>query len=411
MRIHFVGLGKLGLPVALALEQAGHTLSGWDTSEARREQIQCREVAEEAHEPLLGDFLRESRITLLPLDGLQHPPDVVMVAVQTPHQPEFEGCVPLSREPQDFDYTHLREAVSDVATAVRRRGIDPLIVVISTCLPGTFDRELHAIVGSLRFAYHPLFIAMGQVIEDFRNPEFVLVGSDTIQLPREFDRLYGNGVSSRAPIRHMSVTSAELTKVAYNAWLGYKIMLANGLAELSDEVEANVDDVLGTLKLATDRLVSTRYMDAGMGDGGGCHPRDQIALSWLAKEVGLSHDTFDVVIRAREAHAEWLADIWCDVADDYGLPMVMLGRAYKPNSTLTTGSAARLVEHYVRCTGRELRVEDRPFEDTPVACYFLATPHPWFTKWVPPDGSVMVDPWGLASNHDGLTVIRPGRRV
>ena len=157
----------------------------------------------------------------------------------------------------------------------------------------------------------------------------------------------------------MSITSAELTKVAYNAAIGYSSVLANGIAELSEAVGADCDDVMGTLQLATDRLVSDRYMKPGMGDGGGRHPRDQIALSWLAKECDLYYDPFGKIIRAREAHAEWLADIWSAESTESGLPMIMLGLAYKPNSNLTTGSHARLVEHYVKSFS--VRVDGRTF--------------------------------------------------
>lgn len=445
-----VGLGKLGLPVALALEHAGHEVSGWDASERRREQIEARRVPEAAHEPHVAEYLAETRLRLQPILGRA---DVILIAVQTPHKPEFEGCTPLEREPEDFDYTTLREAV-DLTARMVRAGIDadstwnPLVVVISTCLPGTFDRDLRPVLFDatetycvevdvptsnarfshrrelrevteplrpIRFAYMPLFIAMGSVIRDFTRPEFILTGADSHVCPPIELMAMLSPVVHRNPLdlaRPMSITSAELTKVAYNAWLGYKLMLANGLAELSDKVGANVDDVLGTLKLATDRLVSTRYMDAGMGDGGGCHPRDQIALSKLAKNKGLSHDTFDVVIRAREEHARWLADLWCDEADASGLPMMMLGQAYKAGSTITTGSAARLVLHYARARGRApVILHDFPGDAgvPPGFCSFLGTPQGHFLS--PHTEGVVVDPWGLFPEGPKVRVVRPGRRA
>lgn len=450
MKVHLVGLGKLGLPVALALERAGHTLTGWDVSEQRRRQIELRSVPEDGYEPDVGFLLSRSEIKLV--ERVPADTEIVLVAVQTPHKPEFEGCVPLDREPEDFDYEALSNALHGVVYDCRTQDLDPLVVVISTCLPGTFDRNLRYLVQprrlgdgrllpAIRFAYHPLFIAMGQVISDFRNPEFVLIGTDGGEMPRELRDLYAslypsdersaaqiaysratNPTAARLlevpEIRCMSITSAELTKVAYNAWLGYKLMLTNGLAELSDRVGANVDDVMGTLKLATDRLVSTRYMDAGMGDGGGCHPRDQIALSHIARREGLSSDTFSVVIRQREQHAKWLADLWCDEADRTALTMVMLGEAYKPNSPLKTGSASRLVLHFVRARGREVRVLDEhpgwmllgPQSDWPVPhCFFLGTPHDWTRDF--PLAGVLVDPWGIRPDVDGLEIIRPGRRA
>jgi UDPglucose 6-dehydrogenase len=294
------------------------------------------------------------------------------------------------------------------------------VVVVSTCLPGTFDREVRPLVGGdVRVAYHPLFIAMGSVIGDYRNPEFVLVGSDTGTVPLELLRMYWPLYGGRRPYRQMSITSAELTKVAYNAAIGYKLMLANGVAELADKVGADCDSVMGTLKLATDRVVSEKYLTPGMGDGGGCHPRDQIALSWLAGDAGLSHDPFGFIIRARERHARWLAHEWEKAAllvahsgaRARGVPMVMLGEAYKPNSTLTTGSHARLVAHYAREFGCDIVTTDQPLGEYPVAAYFLATPHDHFMTARLSEGSVLVDPWGVFPDQEGVEIVRPGRRA
>ena len=402
-----VGLGKLGLPVALALLDVGHFVTGWDTSGERCAQIDRCDVPESAYEQGLDGLLRDVGIRMDQLSDLELAPEIILIAVQTPHQPEFEGCVPFDREPEDFDYTALWVAVNRTVATVKEKRWDPLIVVISTCLPGTFDRELRSMLRGLRFAYHPLFIAMGSVIEDFRNPEFILIGSDDATIPQEMMDMYSPIYPANYPIiRMMSIISAELTKVAYNVAIGYKLMLANGIGELSDKVGANCDDVMGTLKFATDRLVSTRYMDAGGGDGGPCHPRDQIALSHLARRVGLSHDTFNVVIRAREQHARWLADIWCDEADLHRLPMCMLGDEYKANSELRTGSAARLVMHYARARGRD------PFMISEVAmtsgCFFLSVPHDWVLE--DEYKGVLIDPWGVYPDRDGLHVVRPGRR-
>src|SRR5947209_19525288 len=108
MRVHVAGLGKLGLPVALALEQAGHTITGWDISETRRDQILSGNAPEAAHEPQLRLYLARTRLELLPV--VPADAEIVLVAVQTPHQPEFEGVTPLERPAQDFAYTWLRAA-------------------------------------------------------------------------------------------------------------------------------------------------------------------------------------------------------------------------------------------------------------------------------------------------------------
>jgi UDPglucose 6-dehydrogenase len=421
-----VGLGKLGLPVALTLADAGHEVMGWDASEERRHQIVYREVPEVEYEDGLADLMHRHEVPLLPIDRLVEDlnPEVILVCVQTPHASEFEGTTPLESDPEDFDYSHLRAAVAEIGVAVDGCDADPLVVIVSTCLPGTFDREIRSLQYDLRMAYHPLFIAMGSVIEDFKAPEFVLVGSDYEEMPVELVRLYedfydlcGPGVA--AFLRHMSITSAELTKVAYNAAIGFKLLLANTVAELSDKVGANCDDVMDTLKLARKRLVSTAYMTPGMGDGGGCHPRDQIALSWLAAEYELSADSFLFIVQAREEHARWLAGEWAAHAVKYDLPMVMLGEAYKANTPLKTGSHAALVAHYAREDGHDILATDGPLADYPRACYFLATPHHHFLGAPLAAGSVLVDPWGAYANDPfardhgspGLEVVQPGRRA
>jgi UDPglucose 6-dehydrogenase len=402
VKVGFVGLGRLGLPVALAIEDAGHEVAGWDTSPERRADILHRRVREGAHEPQLEALLNRSHLprSLTPLSELGRWADVVMVCVQTPHEPEFEGCVPLTRAPQDFDYSFLACALADL------HGATALVNVVSTCLPGTFERLRHHRGVPARMSYNPLFIAQGSVIADFRNPEFVLIGCQGI--PSELVALYRSVCGSSVKIKAMSATSAELAKVSYNSIIGAKIALANTVAMLADATGADATDVSDALRCATDRLVSDAYMSPGLGDGGGCHPRDNIALSWLARSCGV-HDLFGDLVRAREAHARWLADVWIKEADACGHRLVMLGAEYKADTNITTGSAARLVEHYVRCRGREPEVRRPPGVPVDPCCFLWSTPHStWHIEEIAAD-SVVVDPWG--SFPGGVAhVVRPGRR-
>ena len=431
MRVGVIGLGKLGLPVALALEQAGHKIYGCEASPSRVAAIVSRTIPELDYEPHLAEYLDASEVVCGPVDRMaEWEPDVILVTVQTPHAPEFEGVTPLESKPQDFDYTHLKAAVAEVGEAFEYSDHDPLVVIVSTCLPGTFEREIRPLADAfgMRMAYHPLFIAMGSVIEDFRNPEFVLVGSAELsqrdaharsQLVQMYAPVLADPPgcdSTKPPFRFMSITSAELTKVAYNAAIGFKLLLANTVAELSDKVGANCDDVMDTLKLATKRLVSTAYMTPGMGDGGGCHPRDQIALSWLADRADLSSDPFGMIVWAREEHAKWLAAMWVAEGCKKSMPLVMLGEEYKANTSLTTGSHARLVGHYLDEWGRVYHV-DRSASDvarqspSQPCCYFLSCPHDWALSATLPEGSVVVDPWGMFPEREGVEVVRPGRRA
>lgn len=333
MKVGFVGLGKLGLPCALAIEAAGHEVAGWDTNHEVREYIGKRVIPYK--EEGAQELLEKSNIWVTDPAHLSGWADIVFVAVQTPHQPEYEGATPLPETRADFDYTWLKQAVSTVSQA-------NCVVVISTVLPGTIEREIKPLIEEERLLYNPFFIAMGTTIQDFRSPEFVLVGTDLAHPGLLLD-LYRT--IHYKPFFVTTIKTAELTKIAYNTFIGMKIAFANAMMELCEKTGADVDDLVDALSLATARVFSPSYMRGGMGDGGGCHPRDNIALSWLAREVDLSFDLFESLMVCREKQTEWLADILVDEQNAHSeyRPIEILGKSYKPESNLTVGSPATLL--------------------------------------------------------------------
>lgn len=336
MRVGLVGLGKLGLPVALAIESAGHKVYGWDEQPAIRKMI-----AEGGPLPYqevdVPELLADNSIIVAPPSTFVDKVDLVVVAVQTPHQPEFEGITRLPEERADFNYDHLCAALVSVDDAKCP------VVVISTVLPGTMGS-----LGATHVLYNPFFIAMGTTIPDFRNPEFVLVGTDGTH-PGILRDFYAT-IHDR-PVFVTTIKTAELTKVAYNTFIGLKIAFANTMMELCEKTGADVDDLVDALSLADRRLLSPAYLRGGMGDGGGCHPRDNIALSWLAREVGLSFDLFECLMVCRERQTEWLAKLVANATMPEGgptnayLPVEILGKAYKPETNLTVGSPATLLSN------------------------------------------------------------------
>src|SRR3954463_15516103 len=135
MNIGVLGLGKLGLPVALATEAKGHTVYGWDvSSEVRARLGRIPYPFKEAGVEMLKC---ETRIELTPPQQMVKRCDIIFVAVQTPHAKEFDGTRRLTQECRDFDYTYLASALSELAPALDQSGAS-LIATISTCLPGTY---------------------------------------------------------------------------------------------------------------------------------------------------------------------------------------------------------------------------------------------------------------------------------
>src|SRR5262245_13588029 len=363
-RIGWIGLGKLGLPCATVLNVIGsHRVTGTDVNPNVRLYLENREVPyrEEGLDPLLRRHTIEWVDTI---SEVVNESDVVFIAVQTPHSPEFGGDTEFERTPEDFEYAYLVRAFAEVCGAVERRACgEVLIVIISTVLPGTFNRHLRTYLNQwVRVVYNPFFIAMGTVVADFTHPEFVLMGTD-------HDTIAAGALSEiyatihNAPVRHVSIPSAELTKVAYNTFLTMKIVFANNVAEIAEATGAHADEVTDSLALATDRLLSPRYMRAGMGDGGGCHPRDNIALSRLAKAHRLSFNLAGQMILAREMQSRKLAATVTHWSELTRLPVIIFGKSYKPETNLVDGSPAILLRNQLRDRVASLAIYDPHVEE------------------------------------------------
>lgn len=419
MKVGWVGLGKLGLPCALALEHfGGHEVIGYDTNPGVVEIIQNRS-APRVREAGLEGLLQETNLEFATdvVQVVQQTDRLVFVAVQTPHDLLYGGEGPMPDQVQDFDYQHLCAAVSQIAAAAQDSEKSITLVVVSTALPGTMQREIEPLLNEfVDLVYNPFFIAMGTTIADFQNPEFVLVGArsdtDVTPLTEVYEKLYERQF---VPILKMELDEAELTKVAYNTFISMKIVFANTINEICHKIGADSDVVTGALVHGWRRLMSDMYLTGGMGDGGACHPRDNIAMSWLAQQLQLSVDPFAFVTRAREAQSAWLAQEIRRLAEEYDLPVIMLGKSYKPQSGLMAGSPALLLDYHLDELGIQAQLWD-PYVDQlepayvpqAIAIYVIATKHKEFTTFEFPEGSVVVDPHRYILPRSGVTIIPIG---
>jgi UDPglucose 6-dehydrogenase len=407
VNIGFVGLGKLGLPVAVAIDSKGHNVVGFDIDSKVRDYLKKGEIP--YREEGLHELLVNHRVGWCDtVADVVAQSDLIFVAIQTPHQEQYEGITPLPEDRADFDYSHLTRAIHVIANTCADQKVKRTVAVISTCLPGTFDREIKPLLNEyVSYVYTPQFIAMGTVVHDYLNPEFNLVGVDDIDAAEQLGEFYytmNDAVCVRTDIK-----TAEGIKVSYNTWITAKTVIANAWGELCERTGMNFDDMLKAWSLSDRRLISTRYMDAGMSDGGGCHPRDNIALSWLANEVEMSHNIWEDLMAAREDYEAWHAACASFMAKEIDLPLVLLGTAFKPETDIETGSPAMLMANILRSYGTQfLHVND--LSPLPPAVYFIATKNKRYKFYEFPPGSIVLDPFGYIPDRDGVMVRRMGRR-
>ena len=147
-----------------------------------------------------------------------------------------------------------------------------------------------------------------------------------------------------------------------------------------------------------------------MGDGGGCHPRDNIALSWLSNKLNMSFNWFDNIMMQREKQTDWLADL----IEEHDLPITILGKSFKASTNIVTGSPSILLKNILEERGREVFMWD-PYVDKEKMLsfdipqvYFIGTKHPEFKDFPFVKGSVVIDPWRYVDDTDDVTIIRIG---
>jgi UDPglucose 6-dehydrogenase len=396
MKVGFCGLGKLGLPVALAVESRGHEIHGFDVSDAPYNYLASHAIPyqEEGLQPLLDNHSIQMHKSIGEVVANS---EVVFLAIQTPHSEKYEGVTRLPDDRQDFDYTYLKEAVSVVADVCKAQKAARTIVAISTCLPGTFSREIKPLLNEYtNYAYSPQFIAMGTVLQDYLHPEFNLVGVESEEAADQLERFYAT--INDAPNVRTDITTAEGIKVFYNTFITAKTLLANSWMQVAHKMGMNVDDITDAMAISTRRLLSSRYLRGGGPDSGGCHPRDLIALSWLGEEIDMKPNWFEMMANARELQTEWTADLLAAASKEYSLPVIIMGKSFKPETNITTGSGALLLRNILSETGIVAYAYD-PKIDGPErvpkvpAVYFIATNHKEFSGWQYPPNSVIIDLW------------------
>ena len=325
MNICVVGTGYVGLVVGTCMADLGFSVTCVDRDEAKIEGLRhgVIPIYEPGLQPILHRNAREGRLRFTTESAAAiQAADVVYIAVGTPGLPDGSA-----------DLSGVLSVAGLIGENLRRRGV---VIIKSTVPVGTADR-VRAAVGAVAahdfdVVSNPEFLKEGAAIDDFTHPDRIVVGCATEHARDVMSHLYGGLVRSGKPILFMDNRSAELTKYASNALLATKISFMNELAQLCEQVGADIESV--RRGAGSDSRIGMRFLFAGAGYGGSCFPKDVRALVDTARAAGVDLQIASAVEAVNAAQKHVLAaKIKARFGEDLtGRTIAVWGLAFKPQT-------------------------------------------------------------------------------
>lgn len=330
LTVSVIGTGYLGATHAAAMAELGFDVIGVDTDAQKIKSLANGDLP--FYEPGLPELLRKhiasGRLTFTTeLETAAEAADVHFVAVGTPQRAGDTGA----------DLTYVDAAVAGLTRLIKR---DALIVGKSTVPVGTARRlqamvkELSAPGVSIDLAWNPEFLREGFAVQDTLSPDRLVFGLESSAAEEKLRAIYAEALSRNTPVIVTDFETAELVKTAANAFLATKISFINAISEITETVGGSISTLADAL--GHDVRIGRRFLNAGVGFGGGCLPKDIRALQARVSELGLDRTMrflteMDEINLRRRDRAVFLADELLD-NDIVGKRVAVLGAAFKPES-------------------------------------------------------------------------------
>jgi len=361
MRITVIGCGYLGATHAAAMAELGHEVLGIESDPVTRQQLTQGRVP--IYEPGLSDLLAHHVASgqLRFTDSFAEIAafgDLHFLCVGTPQKAQSLAA----------DLGQVEGAVEDLAPHLTR----PAVVVGKSTVPvGTAERVAHRLAeiapagSDVLLAWNPEFLREGFAVEDAMHPDRIVLGLDDGRAEKVLREFYAPMIDAGTPVVVTDYATAELVKVANNAFLATKISFINAMAEVCEATGADVVDLADSL--GYDGRIGRRSLQAGIGFGGGCLPKDIRAFVHRAGELGVEDAmTFlrhvdDVNQRQRGRVVDVAQAMVGEIA---GARVAVWGAAFKPDSDDVRDSPALSIAGALSLRGAQVRVYDPRANDT-----------------------------------------------
>ena len=350
-----VGLGKLGLPLALLLASKGYAVTGVDAIAEVIESLSkgISPIREPGVDELLASTRDNFRVTAS-IDEAIANAAVSFVVVPTPS--EASGA---------FSLDFVQAAMTAIGESLRDVDHPHTVVLVSTVMPGHMDSYVQPALeraagkpcgGGLSLCYSPLFIALGSVLHDLRQPDMVLIGANDERAGDLVEGIYQVVCENEPAFVRTNFINAELTKIAVNTYVTTKMTFANMLGEICEQLPG-ADAYAVAEAIGNDSRIGFKYLRPATAYGGPCFPRDNRALAVAAADVGVRAS----LAECTDAGNQWQLERLQDMVLSYlptGGTVAILGLTYKPGTHVTEEAPGLLLAQRLAARGVGVQVFD-----------------------------------------------------
>jgi UDPglucose 6-dehydrogenase len=344
-----IGAGKLGLSLALILEEAGHTVYCFDKNKTQSELIRNKQL--NTVEPHIEDMLSKSK-NLNVVDTLT---DIYKLAVN------FVVVLTPSLENGSYDHSSIDSVVEELLSENEKAPdfSEKLLVIVCTTMPKycmTVQERLKKY--NYKVLYSPEFIAQGTIVQGMKNPDMVLIGGEDTGAMETLKNIYASYVGNTPQYSLMTLTEAEICKISLNCFLTTKISFANTIGDIVVKAGGDPSRVLDAV--GADSRIGKKFLRWGHGYGGPCLPRDNRAISYFADSIGIENKIGLATDEINNCHLDRLVE-YVVKRNVNNKAFFFDGVVYKKNTTILEESQQLELAKRLAQKNYQVLIHDTPY--------------------------------------------------
>lgn len=393
MKIAIFGVGYVGLVTGVCLAEVGHniTLVGRDHQKSENLKKQIIPFYEPGLDKLIRKNIKKLHFTIDPKQAINFA-DVIFIAVGTPSNPD--GSCDLSQ-------------VETVTKTIAKQATSSKIIVIKSTVPVGTDEIIRKILKTSKYKFelvsNPEFLREGDAISDFMNPDRIVIGvareGGKVKNPKVLETMTKVYAKFKSKIFIADIKSAMLIKYGSNAFLATKISFINEMANLAENVGANITSIAYGMGL--DSRIGKPFLNAGIGYGGSCFPKDVKELMHSGKNNGYRFKILDAVEEVNSDRKSVAVEKLAKKMDLKGKTVALLGLSFKPETDDMREASSLVIIDKLTKAGASIKAWDPIAEENckrlkPNVSYFDTA----YQALEGVDGAIIVTEWKQLKSLD-----------